>query len=67
MARPIEISDFRELIRHSGDFRKHYGLLVGACLYALSLRVFVGRPFPWMSTLLAVCVAGFGWLEKHGW
>ena len=66
MAHPIERSDFRELVRHNGDFRKHYGLIVGACLYALSLRVFVGRAFPWTSILVALVAAGLGFLKRHG-
>jgi hypothetical protein len=42
-------------------------IISSACLYVLSLRALVGRSFPWASTLLAVVVAGFGWLAKHGW
>ena len=63
MAHPIERSDFLELVRHNGDFRKHYGVIIGACLYALSLRAVVGRSFPWMSALLVV---GVSWFKKHG-
>ncbi len=65
MAHPIERSDFLELIRRNGDFRKHYGLIVGACLYALSLRAVVDRSFPWASALLAVVIAGVSWFKRH--
>jgi hypothetical protein len=59
-------SDFAELVKHNGDFRKNYGLIVGAYLYALSLKAVSGRSFPWISALLTVFAAGLGWL-KHAW
>lgn len=65
MAHSTERSDFFDLLKHNGDFRKHYGLIIGAYLYALSLRTICGRPFPWLSTFLAVFAASVGWLAMH--
>jgi hypothetical protein len=53
-------------VKKNGDFRKNYGLIVGAYLYALSLKAAYGRSFPWISALLTVFAVGLGWL-KHAW
>jgi hypothetical protein len=55
-----------EVVYHNGDFRKNYGLLIGAYLYALSLKAARGRSFPWISALLTFLAAGLGWIAKHG-
>jgi hypothetical protein len=51
-------SDFMQVVKRDGDFRKNYGLLIGACLYAFSLRAVSGRSFPWTGWLLAAFAAG---------
>src|SRR5579872_2563280 len=66
VSHPIAKSDFLELIRRNGDFRRNYGLLIGACLYVLSLRAVSGRSIPWVSAPLAVFAAGLGWLARYG-
>jgi hypothetical protein len=62
----IDRSDFAEVVKHNRDFRENYGLIIGACLYALSLKTARGRSFPWISAFLAIFAVALGWL-KHQW
>ena len=66
MSHLVAQSDFVEVVKRNGDFRKNYGLLIGACLYPLSLRTVSGRSLPLAGWLLAAFAAGLGWLGKHG-
>lgn len=36
VAREVRTSDLAYVVKYNGDFRKNYGLLIGACLYVLS-------------------------------
>jgi hypothetical protein len=63
----ISRSDIEYIVKHNGDFRKNYGLFVGAFLYALSLRAASYRAYPWIGALVTALGAGFFWLWKYGW
>jgi pimeloyl-ACP methyl ester carboxylesterase len=45
--RQAETSDLAYVVMSNGEFRKNYGLLIGACLYLFSLKAACGRSFPW--------------------
>ena len=59
-------SDLVEIAKRNGDFRRNYGLLVGAFLYLRSLSAARGRSFVWLGLLLAASSL-LAWLEKLGW
>jgi hypothetical protein len=59
-------SELVAIARLNGDFRKNYGILIGAILYLRSLSAAGGRPYLWRGLLFAVVSAAFAWLEGHG-
>ena len=64
--RDAKYSDLVEIAKRNGDFRKNYGLLIGAFLYLRSIHAARGRPFWWKGLF----VAGFTKLLrccKDGW
>jgi hypothetical protein len=59
-------SDLVEIAKRNGDFRRNYGIIIGAFLYLRSLSVVRGRSFFWFGLLL-VASSILAWLEKVGW
>jgi hypothetical protein len=60
--RDVTHSDLVEIAKRNGDFRKNYGVLVGAILYLHSINAARPRLF-WSQALLAALAAacGFWW------
>jgi len=60
-------SDLVEIAKRNGDFKRNYGIFVGAYLYLRSIDVARGRSFFWNGLLFAALSATAAWLEKRGW
>jgi len=60
-------SDLVEIAKRNGDFRKNYGIFVGAFLYLHSLRAASGRSSSWTGLVLTVLCAALAWWLKLGW
>jgi hypothetical protein len=55
-------SDLVEIAKRNGEFRKNYGVLVGAFLYLRSINAARPRLFWWQAFLAALAAAlGFWW------
>jgi hypothetical protein len=55
-------SDLIEIAKRNGDFRKNYGLLVGAFLYLRSINAARPRLFWWQAFVACLAGAlGFWW------
>jgi hypothetical protein len=59
-------SDLVEVAKLNGDFRKNYGLIVGAFLYLRSISAARGGSF-WWNGLLFIVTGAIALLEKYGW
>lgn len=58
-------SDVVEIAKRNGDFRKNYGLWLGALLYLLSIKAVRPRSFWWKGWVaLGTAVIGLWW--KYG-
>lgn len=55
-------SDLSRIAKLNGDFRRNYGLLLGAFLYLRSISAAHGRSWVWASLISAA----LGWLGKCG-
>jgi hypothetical protein len=62
----IAKSDLLEVAKLNGDFRKNYGLIVGAFLYLRSVSAARGGSF-WWNGLLVLATGLIALLEKYGW
>jgi hypothetical protein len=59
-------SDLVEIAKRNGDFKKNYGILIGAFLYLRSLSA--ARPrFSWVWPICALLSAALPWLAKLAW
>lgn len=58
-------SELVEISKLNGDFKRHYGKLLGAFLYLCSIRAARGR-FSRNGLLLALLWAAAAWLEGGG-
>ena len=59
-------SDLVEIARRNGDFRRNYGIVLGAFLYLRSLSAARGRSFFWLGLTFAFSTL-LAWLGKLGW
>jgi hypothetical protein len=60
--REVTHSDLVEIAKRNGDFRKNYGVVVGAILYLRSINAARPRLFWWQVLMGAVAGAlGFWW------
>lgn len=59
-------SDLVEIARRNGDFRRNYGVLLGAFLYLRSLRA-AGRPVGWTGLILGLIAAALSLASKFNW
>jgi hypothetical protein len=55
-----------EIAKRNGEFRRNYGIIIGAFLYLRSLSAARGRSLFWTGLVLALSSAALTWLEKHG-
>lgn len=60
--RDVTHSDLVEIAKRNGDFRKNYGVVVGAVLYLRSINAIRPRLFWWQAMLAAIIGAlSFWW------
>jgi len=60
--RDVTHSDLVEIAKRNGDFRKNYGLIVGAILYLRSINAARPRLFSWQTSIASIAVVwGLWW------
>ena len=62
----VRSSDLVEIARRSGEFRKHYGVVLGAFLYLSSISAARPRSIWWSGVLTALIGAAVIWLKSKG-
>jgi hypothetical protein len=60
-------SDLVEIAKRNGDFRRNYGVLLGAFLYLRSLNAARGRSLLCSGLIAAALSAALLWLKTHRW
>jgi hypothetical protein len=60
-------SDLVEILRRNDDFRKNWGVPIGAFLYLRSLSALRQRPFSRAGLILALIAAALPWAAKLDW
>ena len=61
-----QFSELVEISKLNGDFKKNYGILVGAYLYVRSMSAARGRAFFWTGLISIAWSAVLAWLGKYG-
>jgi hypothetical protein len=61
-----ETTELSKIAKLNGDFRKNYGLLLGAFLYLRSISAARARPLLWTAATAVLGSALGSWLIKHG-
>jgi hypothetical protein len=59
-------SDLVEIAKRNGEFRKNYGVVIGAFLYLRSINAARNGSFLWRGMIAALAAAVALW-EKSGW
>ena len=59
-------SEFVEISKLNGDFRKNYGKLIGAYLYLRSISAARGRSLFWTGLISIACSTALAWLARRG-
>ncbi len=59
-------SELVEISRLKGDFKRNYGVLIGAYLYLRSISAARGRSLFWTGSVSILCSAALAWLSRHG-
>ena len=59
-------SDLVEIAKRNGDFRKNYGVLIGAFLYLRSISAARGGSF-WWNGFLVAATSVLALLHRYGW
>ena len=59
-------SELSKIARLNGEFRRNYGLLLGAFLYLRSISAARSRSWFWAGLLSVACSAALAWLGRHG-
>ena len=59
-------SEIVELAKLTGEFREHYGKVIGAYLYLRSLSAARGRSFFWTGLISIAFSAVLAWLVRQG-
>ena len=67
MEEPGQSSDLLEIAKRNGDFKKNYGMILGAFLYLRTLNAARGRPVYWLGLICALIATALPWLAKLGW
>ena len=62
----VPSSELIEISKLNGDFKKNYGLLIGAYLYLRSISAARGRSIFWVGLISIAWSAALAWLGKHG-
>ncbi|WP_027577386.1 hypothetical protein [Bradyrhizobium sp. WSM1743] len=58
-------SELAKIAKLNGDFRKNYGIFLGAFLYLRSISAARGRSWVWGGLPVAGIAAGVTWLQKQ--
>ena len=61
-----EFSELVEISKLNGDFKKNYGMLIGAYLYLRSISAARGRSFFWTGLISIAWSAALAWLWRRG-
>jgi hypothetical protein len=64
---PGETSDLVEISKLNGDFRHHYGLLLGAFLYLRSVAAARGQTSIWIAIASLLSSVISAWVAYRGW
>ncbi len=64
MSNEVETSELSKIAKLNGDFRRNYGLLLGAFLYLRSISAARGRSFLWSVVISMLCSGAIAWLGK---
>jgi hypothetical protein len=62
---PVRFSELVEISKLNGDFKKNYGVLIGAYLYLRSISAACGRSFFWTGLISIALSARLAWLGKQ--
>jgi hypothetical protein len=60
-------SDLVEIAKRNGDFKRNYGILIGAFLYLRSISAARGQSFYRLGLICTVLSAALAWVAKLGW
>jgi hypothetical protein len=66
MEQASRTSDIVEIAKRNGDFRRNYGILVGAFLYLRSLHAAARQPKSWVGLAIALLTAALAVWAKFG-
>ncbi len=64
--RTEDAGELSKIAKLNGDFRKNYGILLGAFLYLRSISAARGRSWFWAGVFSLIGSAALGWLSRHG-
>ncbi|QPF83920.1 hypothetical protein IC762_30370 [Bradyrhizobium genosp. L] len=56
-----------EVVKRNGDFRKHYGIFVGALLYLRSVGAASSQSLFWNAAVAVITAVVAAALQKYGW
>jgi hypothetical protein len=59
-------SEIVEIAKRNGDFRKHYGKIIGAYLYLRTVNAIRGRSIFWSGLIFTTVAGALAWIEKLG-
>jgi hypothetical protein len=62
----IPTSELIAIARLNGEFKRHYGRLIGAVLYLTSINAARRRPLLWPAVWGALLSAGVAWIKQRG-
>ncbi|KJC44253.1 hypothetical protein UB31_21250 [Bradyrhizobium sp. LTSP849] len=60
-------SELSKIAKLNGDFRRNYGILLGAFLYLRSISAARGRSWFWAGLFSLASSAALAWLGRRGW
>ena len=56
-----------EVVKRNGDFRKNYGILLGAFSYLRSVSAARGGSIFWNAAITILTAVSIALLQKYGW
>jgi len=66
MAEDVQASsELSKIAKLNGDFRRNYGLLLGAFLYLRSINASRGRSWLWAGLASVIASIALSWIGKH--
>lgn len=60
-------SELSKIAKLNGDFRKNYGMFIGAILYLRTIGAARRSPWLWAGIASFAFSAALNWLGRHGW